>query len=160
MSLHKCWETPWKLCVLKYVEKIDSIKQSTHFCKYLPNKSSDIYEILNQTHDQGVFFFATSCGYAFCMKYFLWENLCFHKTTHNWNIMNIFHIDFKSVYGKYLLKFSKYHSICSIIKVLVSISCGLWRFPVGNTRTPAGKKTPCLRPSPKNGHNHPLISSS
>ena len=26
---------------------------------------------------QGVFFFATSCGYAFFMKYFLWENLCF-----------------------------------------------------------------------------------
>ena len=43
-----------------------------------------------------------------------------------------------------LLNFSKYHSICSIVKVLVNISCGFWRFPAGNTRTPSGKITPCI----------------
>ena len=55
----------------------------------------------------GVFFFATSCGYAFFMKYFLWENLCFYKTTHNWNIIIIIDIDFKSVLGKYFVKILK-----------------------------------------------------
>ena len=62
------------------------------------------------------------------MKYFLRENLCFYKTKHNWNIINIFHSDLSLFWGNILLKFSKHHSICSIIKVLVNISCGVWKF--------------------------------
>ena len=70
---------------------------------------------------------------------FLWENLCFFKTTHNWQIKNILHIDFKSVFRKY---FVKIHKLSLIIKVLVNISCWFLRFPAGNTCTPTGKKHP------------------
>ena len=49
-----------------------------------------------------------------------------------------------------LLKFKRKPRICST-KVLVNISCGIWRIPVGNSRTPAGKN----RPAPKVGDGVP-----
>ena len=75
--------------------------------KFFFNKNRKLPHTNKHVLKQGVFFFATSCGYAFFMKYFLRENLCFYKTIHNWNIINAFHIDFKSVLGNYFVKIIK-----------------------------------------------------
>ena len=36
-------------------------------------------QLVDGNASQGVIFFVSSCGYAFIIKYFLWENLCFNR---------------------------------------------------------------------------------